>query len=91
MHRLPGDDAGRLQLDSGASLRGNGTLAVDGVAKRVHDSAEQAVADGHVHDGASALHDIAFLDLSGRHKAGSGYAGWVSGRVERALTYRCRR
>jgi F0F1-type ATP synthase alpha subunit len=34
-----------------------------GVAERVDDAAEQALADRHVHDGAGALDGLAFLDL----------------------------
>ena len=39
-------------------------LAVDGVAERVDDAAEQALADRHIHDGARALHGLAFGDLA---------------------------
>ena len=39
-------------------------LAVDRVAERVDDAAEQALADRHVDDGAGALHRLAFRDLA---------------------------
>ncbi len=39
-------------------------LAVDRVAERVDDAAEQALADGGVHDRAGALDRLAFLDVA---------------------------
>jgi hypothetical protein len=52
------------------STRGAGgldrALAVDRVAQRVDDAAQQALADGHVHDRAGALDGVAFLDLGVR-------------------------
>ena len=39
-------------------------LAVDRIAERVDDAAEQALADRHVDDGAGALDRLAFLDLA---------------------------
>ncbi len=39
-------------------------LAVDRVAERVDDAAEQLLADRHVHDGAGALDGLAFADLA---------------------------
>ena len=39
-------------------------LAVDRVAERVDDAAEQALADRNVHDGAGALDGVAFLDVA---------------------------
>ena len=39
-------------------------LAVDRVAERVDDAAEQALADRHVDDGAGALDGVAFLDVA---------------------------
>ena len=63
LHRLPIHDAGREALD-GRELSGRDRpLAVDRLAERVHDAAEQLVADRHRHDAAGALDDVAFLDL----------------------------
>ena len=39
-------------------------LAVDRLTERVDDSAEQALADRHLDDGAGALDGLAFLDLA---------------------------
>ena len=39
-------------------------LAVDRIAERVDDAAEQALADRHFDDGAGALDGLAFLDLA---------------------------
>ena len=39
-------------------------LAVDRIAERVDDAAEQALADRHVDDGAGALDGVAFLDVA---------------------------
>ena len=41
-----------------------GPLAVDGIAERVDDTAEQALADWCVNDGAGALDRVAFLDVA---------------------------
>ncbi len=66
LHRLADrfarNDAGRLDLDAGALDVGQRALAVDGIAERVDDAAQQALADRHVDDGAGALHRIAFAD-----------------------------
>mmetsp|Transcript_8630 Transcript_8630/g.10112 ORF Transcript_8630/g.10112 Transcript_8630/m.10112 type:complete len:544 (-) Transcript_8630:157-1788(-) len=64
MHGFPGDDARGLQLDSGTLVIVDGALSVNGVTERVDDSAEEALADGDINDGASSLDDITFLDLS---------------------------
>src|SRR6185369_13350085 len=57
-------DAGRLDVDAHALVGLDRTLAVDGIAERVDDAAEQALADGRVDDGAGALDGLAFLDLA---------------------------
>lgn len=66
VHGFSGDNAGGLLFDSGTIISHNGTLAIDGVTEGVDDSADDAVANGDINDRASALHDIAFLDLSAR-------------------------
>lgn len=64
VHGFSGDNAWGLQLDSGTLVSADGTLAIDGVTEGVDDSAEHALADGDINDGAGSLHDITFLDLS---------------------------
>src|SRR5207244_3217553 len=59
-----GDDAGRFHLDPGALDVGQGTLAVDRIAERVDDAAQQALADRRVDDGAGPLDRVAFLDVA---------------------------
>src|SRR5215213_3836468 len=61
---LARNDAGSLHVHAAALGGHDRTLAVDGVAERVDDAAEQALADRHVHDGARALHGLAFGDLA---------------------------
>src|SRR6202012_2848521 len=58
------NDAGRLDVDAHALFGLDRVLAVDRVAKRVDDAAEQALADRRVHDGAGTLDGLAFLDLA---------------------------
>ena len=57
---------GRLDLDAAALGGLDRALAVDRVAERVDDAAEQALADRHVDDGAGALDGRAFPDLGVR-------------------------
>src|SRR4051794_18330730 len=64
VHRLARNDAGRLDVDAHALVGLDRTLAVDRVAERVDDAAEQALADRRVDDGAGALDGLAFLDLA---------------------------
>src|SRR6202030_934425 len=64
VHRLARDDAGRLDVDALALGRLDRALAVDGIAERVDDAAEQALAHRRVDDGAGALDGLAFLDLA---------------------------
>ena len=63
LHRLAIDDAGREALDRRELLRDDRTLAVDRLAERVDDAAEQLVADRHRDDAAGPLDQVAFLDL----------------------------
>ena len=58
--RLARDDARRLDLDAAALVGDDRALAVDRVAERVDDAAEQALADRNVDDGAGALDGRAF-------------------------------
>src|SRR5262249_17970843 len=60
--RLPGDDAGRLDLDLAVFLGLDGPLAVDRDAERVDHAADQRVADGHAHDLAGAPNLVALAD-----------------------------
>ena len=63
VHALPIDDAGRQALDGRELLRRDRALAVDRLAERVDDAAEQFVADRHRDDAAGALDQVAFLDV----------------------------
>ena len=46
----------------------NRALAVDRVAKAVHNAAQQSVARRHVHDGLGALDGVAFFNVLVRTK-----------------------
>jgi hypothetical protein len=59
MHGFARDDARRLHLDAGAVDVGQRALAVDRVAERVDDAAEQPLANRHVHDRAGAGDGVA--------------------------------
>jgi hypothetical protein len=63
---LSGNDAGSLELDSLALVALDRALTVDGVSEGVNDSAEHAITDGNIDDGAGSLDDITLLDLSVR-------------------------
>ena len=60
---VPIDDAGRDALDRRRLLGDDRALAVDRLAERVHDAADQLVADRHRDDAAGPLDRVAFLDL----------------------------
>lgn len=68
LHRLvdwlSGDDTWGLELDSLSLVGLDGAGAVDGVSEGVYDSSEHALSNGHIHDGASSLHDVSLLNLS---------------------------
>lgn len=67
-HRLvdgaTGENAGGLHLSTTALGGLDGTLAVNGVAESVDDTAEKGLSDGHIHNLASALDGVAFSDES---------------------------
>ncbi len=63
LHRLALDDARRLELERPALRRLDRAAAVDRVAERVDDAAEQGLAHGHVGDVAGAPHGLPFLDV----------------------------
>src|SRR5204862_2649658 len=72
LHRLAVDDAGRQALDRGKLLRPDRSFAVDRLPERIHDPAEQLVADRHRDDPPRTLHLIAFFDfleLAEEHRA----------------------
>ncbi len=62
MHRLAGDDARRLDVDAATLGRDDRALAVDRLAQRVDDAAQQATADRNVDDLAETTDFVAFLD-----------------------------
>src|SRR3546814_18167666 len=62
VHRFPWDDARRLHFHALALGVFDRALAVDRVAEAVDDTAEKALADRHVDDGARGLDGVAFLD-----------------------------
>ena len=62
--RLTRDNARSLELNTRALVALDGTEAIDGVAERVNNTAEHAIADRDIDNGTGSLDDIAFLDLS---------------------------
>jgi len=64
MNGFPGDDTGGLQFDSLTRLSNNRALSVDGIAEGVDNSAEEALTNGYIDNGACPLDNISFLDLS---------------------------
>ena len=62
LHRLPADDARGLELERAALGGIDRAEAVERVAERVDDAAEQRIADGHAHDLARAADRLALLD-----------------------------
>ncbi|CAB4945516.1 unannotated protein [freshwater metagenome] len=57
------DDCRRLKLEDATALRLDGTEAVDRVAERIDDAAEEGIADGHREHLACASNRLAFGDL----------------------------
>ena len=68
LHRLAVDDAGRLDLDAADDVLRDRALAVERLAERVDDAAEEAVADRDLEDAAGRLDGLAFLDVRRRHR-----------------------
>src|SRR5688572_29969070 len=62
-HWLAIDDARRNAFDWHEGFRRNGTLAVDRLAERIDDAAEQLFADRHGNDAARALYNVTFFDF----------------------------
>src|SRR6185437_11387001 len=58
--------AARFPVHAGARVGVARPLAVDRIAKRVDDAAQQALADWNLDDGAGALDGLAFRDLAVR-------------------------
>ena len=64
VHRFARNDAGRLHVHARPRVGFDRPPAVDRIAQRVNDAAEQALADRNLDDGARALDGLAFLDLA---------------------------
>ncbi len=63
LHGLPVDDTGSETLDRQELLRLDRTLAVDGLAQRIHHATEHLVADGNRDDACRSLDRVALFDL----------------------------
>ena len=63
LHRLARDDARRLELERAPLRRVDRPAAVERVAERIDDAAEQRLADGDARDPARAAHRLALADL----------------------------
>ncbi len=64
MHRFARQDARRLHVDAATLGELDRALAIDRIAQRVDDAAEQALADGGIDDRAGPLDGVAFLDAA---------------------------
>src|SRR5690606_31692471 len=64
MNRLARDDAGSLDVNAAAFLGLNRTLAVNRIAERINNAAEQFRTNRNVNDCAGTLNDITFLDVT---------------------------
>ena len=64
VHRLARQDARRLHVDAHLLVVLDRALAIDRIAERVDDAAEQTLADGNLDDGARTLDGVAFLDAA---------------------------
>src|SRR5262249_47213474 len=63
LHRLPRDDAGRLELDAPGGRRLERALAVHGLPEGVHHAAEQRLTDRDLGDAAGAADLVTLFDL----------------------------
>merc|ERR1711953_35936 len=59
---LPGDDAGSLQSNPVPVLAGDGTLAINGVAESINNTAKDLGTHGDIHDSSGSLDNISLLD-----------------------------
>ena len=79
-HRLPRQDARRLELDAPPVRRLDGALAVDRLPERVHDATHRRLAHRHVQNAAGPPDDGSLLDV--RHVAEARRADVVRLEVE---------
>src|SRR5208337_1760726 len=63
IHRLAFDDARGLDFDAAELLGFDRPFAVQGIAHRVDDPADDRLADGHLGDTAGAFDDVALFDM----------------------------
>merc|ERR1712141_69144 len=62
LHGLPGDDAGGLESNPVSFLAGDGTLAINGVAESINNTAQDLGTHGDVHNSSGSLDNISLLD-----------------------------
>ncbi|GBF27930.1 hypothetical protein MnTg02_02990 [bacterium MnTg02] len=62
MHRFPWQNTGSLNVNQLAIVSFNRPLAVNRIAERINDTAEKALAHGHIDNRSRPLDRIAFLD-----------------------------
>src|SRR5262249_46496299 len=63
-HRLAREDAGGLDLDPPSMRALDWALAIDRVAERIDDPADERLADRNIHDAPGALDGRALFDLA---------------------------
>ena len=62
-HWLAVDHARSQSLQGNELVGGDGTLVINGLAERVHNATDHAVAHRHAHDASGPLNLVAFLDF----------------------------